>query len=130
MRNKTENCSVTETFGDMYISADEEVYKEIFKLFKKLKRKLRITTFDFEIERLTDSEKYNATFRCLTINSLRTMLAYLYDNREGIDWELLKSSNYEITLDYDEWSPNIFGDFIRKVETKIVHLEGEQVNIP
>ena len=130
MRNKTENCSVTETFGDMYISADEEVYEEILKLFKKLKRKLRIATLDFEIERLTDSEKYNATFRCLTINSLRTMLAYLYDNREGINWELLKNSNYEITLDYDEWSPNIFGDFIRKVETKIVHLEGEQVNIP
>lgn len=58
------------------------------------------------------------------------MLAYLYDNREGIDWELLKNSNYEITLDYDEWSPNIFGDFIRKVKTKIVHFEGEQVYVP
>lgn len=124
--------SYGEAMGNMYLQAKKDVAEEVLRLFDTLKKQTkRGAKFSFEIEKADDYESCGrAEFIGTILGNLPNILAFLYERREGVDFNLLEKEDFVITLKFVEWSPTNLGNYLRKKELKIVHQNGEQFITP
>lgn len=125
--------SYTEDIGDMFVKVGENLnVEEVLKLFVTLKKQTkRGAKLSIEIGKADDYEACNhVEFVATTLEKFSNFLSFLYEQRDGVDWDLLEKEDFEIVLKYVEWSPEGLANILRRKETKIVHHSGEQFITP
>ncbi len=123
--------SYAQAIGKMRIRAEKIVAEELINTFATFKKKSGQASFDFDIQKAENFEKTGeAYFVGTTREKLIYILEHLYEKRDGVNWKLLESADYEIDLEYTEWSVKYLGNFIRKAESRMLHVAGESMECP